>query len=78
MKNLEKCALEPSSGGMKEEESMLEVREMRWMNIICVFISFDVVKIQELMHKIHAKINTRSKYYEVNQPFGGLADGPLD
>ena len=62
MKNLEKCVLEPSSGRMKQEENMLEVREMRCMNIICVLISFDVVKIQELMHKIHAKLNTRSKY----------------
>ena len=78
MKTLEKCALEPSSGRMKQEENMLEVREMRCMNIICVLISFDEVKTQELMHKIHAELNTRSKYEEVNEPFGALADGPLD
>ena len=52
MKNLENCALEPSSGRMKQEENMLEVTEMRRTKNICVLISFDGVKTQELMHKI--------------------------
>ena len=59
-KYLEKCALEQSSGRMKQEDNM------RCTNNICVLINFDVVKIQELMHKINAELNTRSKNYEVN------------
>ena len=46
--------MEQSWGRMKQEENMLEVREMKCTNKICVLIGFCGVKFQELMHKIHA------------------------
>ena len=42
------------SGRMKQEENMLDVREIICLKNICVVISFDGVNNQELMRKIHA------------------------
>ena len=54
--------MDESSGRMEKEENMHEIGETRYLMNICGLISFDGVKIEELLYKINAARNTRSKH----------------
>ena len=51
--------MKQSSVRMKQEENMLDVREMRCSNNYCAMISFDGVTFQKCMHKKTCDV----KYY---------------
>ena len=47
--------MEQSSGRMKQADDMLDVRENKSLKKKCVVVSFDAVKIQDLMRNLHAE-----------------------